>query len=221
MVRIKKTWEPKELTKFIKNGAVTYKDLDSAKGVLVKRKIQEVLCSEQFGLCAYCMCRISLETMRIEHFIPQSHNPQMGLDYKNMLAVCDGGEKYNKDNGLKDKSNLSCDVYKGAALLSLNPSVKADYEQMKIRYSSDGKIHSDSFNNNFKKEIEEVLNLNVPRLKNMRKAAKKTVIKFIKDKGGLTSSQKEDRIKALKTPKNGLLPPFFDVSVYFMKKLCN
>lgn len=222
MVRIKKQWEPKEFAQFKRNGAVKYDDLDNAAGAIVKEKLQQSLCAEQFGLCAYCMNRITPETMKIEHFIPRSdktNGKEKSLDYSNMLAVCDGGVKYNEEHNLTGKENLSCDAYKGNKLLSLNPSVEGDYEQMKIRYSSDGKIHSDSLNDNFKKEIDSVLNLNVLRLVNMRKAAKNQVIKYIKKTGKLTPAKKAEKIKSLKTPKDGLLPAFYDVSVCFMEKL--
>lgn len=222
MVRIKKQWEPKEFAQFKRNGAVKYDDLDNAAGAKVKEKLQQSLCAEQFGLCAYCMNRITPETMKIEHFIPRSDKTsgkEKSLDYSNMLAVCDGGVKYNEEYNLTGKENLSCDAYKGNKLLSLNPSVEHDYEQMKIRYSSDGKIHSDSLNADFKDEIDSILNLNVLRLINMRKAAKMQVIAYIKKTGKLTSAQKAEKIKALKTPVNGLLPAFYDVSVCFMEKL--
>ena len=116
-------------------------------------------------------------------------------------------------------NNLATAIALKPKLLSLNPSVESDYNQMKIRYSSDGKIHSDSLNLSFKAEIESVLNLNVPRLVTMRKAAKMKVIDYLKKNGKLTATKKNERIKALKTPKDGLLPAFYDVSVFFMKKL--
>lgn len=222
MVRIKKQWEPKELTEFKKNGIESYEDLDNASGAIVKEKLQHFLCSEQFGLCAYCMSRITPETMKIEHFIPRSdktNGKQMSLDYSNMLAVCDGGVKFNEEHKLSGIENLSCDASKGNKLLSLNPSVESDYNQMKIRYSSDGKIHSDSLNSNFKDEIESVLNLNVLRLINMRRAAKMKVIDYLKKSGKLTASQKTEIIKSMQTPKDGVLPPFVGVSVFFLNKL--
>ena len=157
MIRIIKTWEPKELTQFKKKGNMKYSDLDSDEGKIVKQKLQESLCSEQFGLCAYCMNRITPETMKIEHFFPQNGiNKTLGLqkslDYSNMLAVCDGGELYNKIHNLSSKRNLHCDASKQNKSLSLNPSVKNEFMQMKIRYSSNGKIHSDSINTNFQKK---------------------------------------------------------------------
>lgn len=222
MVRIKKSWEPTELINFKKNGAVRYEDLDSGEGSLVKEKIKKSLCSEQFGLCAYCMGRITLETMKIEHFIPRADKivgEIKSLDYSNMLGVCDGGVGFNKAHNLVGKENLSCDAYKRNNLLSLNPSIGDDFDKMKIRYSSDGKIHSDSLNLNFQNEINNVLNLNVPRLINMRKAVKREVIEFLKRKGKLTQEQKFEKIRSIKTPKDGLLQPFFDVAVYFIDKL--
>lgn len=224
MIRIKKQWEPKELTDSRKKGAVSYDELDSSEGVIVKEKLQQSLCAEQFCLCAYCMTRIAPNKMKIEHFYPRNGaNKKLGeqksLDYSNMLAVCDGGEKFNKEHNLPNEGNLSCDASKGNKLLSLNPSVESDYNRMKIRYSSDGKIHSDSLNSNFRDEIESVLNLNVPHLINMRRAAKMKVIEYLKKAGKLTASQKTEIIKSIRTPKDGVLPPFVGVSVFFLNKL--
>lgn len=223
MVRIKKRWEPKELTEFKKKGHISYNSLDSGEGAAVKRKIQESLCDEQFGLCAYCMTSIYPDTMRIEHFIPQSDSDSgtiKSLDYKNMLGVCDGGERFNTEGELSGNKNYSCDAHKGNKTLSLNPSVEEQFNQMKIYYSSDGKIHSDCQTVDFETELNDVLNLNVLRLVNKRKAAKQSVIRFIKEHGRFTAAQKEEKIRSLQTPQDGRLPAFYAVSVFFYEKIC-
>ena len=222
MVRIKKRREPQELTKFKKKGYASYNSLDSGEGAAVKRKIQESLCDEQFGLCAYCMTSICPDTMRIEHFIPQSDSDLgaiKSLDYKNMLGVCDGGERFNTERRLSGNKNYSCDAHKGNKTLSLNPSVKEQFNQMKIYYSSNGKIHSDCRTVDFETELNDVLNLNVPRLVEQRKAAKQSVIHFIKKHGRFTATQKNEKIKSLQTPRDGRLPAFYAVSVFFLERL--
>ncbi|MDR3204421.1 MAG: TIGR02646 family protein [Deltaproteobacteria bacterium] len=68
--------------------------------------------SDQHGLCAYCEQKINLDgpcSPQIEHFHPQSDpSNHFALDWKNMLAVCDGGIK---ENNPKIK-HRSCDAYK-------------------------------------------------------------------------------------------------------------
>ena len=76
--------------------------------------------SEQGGLCAYCEQRVSSHEplhRRIEHFHPKSDKPgfrNWGLDWENMLAVCDGGSWRSKNESASYPlpENLSCDEYK-------------------------------------------------------------------------------------------------------------
>ena len=63
----KKTNLPLILTKASKNH-INYDDLE-------KTDIQESLLEEQGALCAYCMCRIDKDNMKIEHWNPQSIAP--------------------------------------------------------------------------------------------------------------------------------------------------
>lgn len=75
---------------------------------------------DQCGLCAYCERKISSDDplhRRIEHFHPKSdkagsHN--WGLDWVNMLAVCDGGSRRSPKEGTYYPlpGNLSCDEHK-------------------------------------------------------------------------------------------------------------
>lgn len=223
MVYIKKQREPKELTLFKKTQNCSFSDFSGNEKIAVYKS----LIKEQYGLCAYCMCRIFFDNeihrnIQIEHFIPQSDNDLgsiKSLDYKNMLGVCDGGisfKRINKDSG---NENLSCDVYKGNKLLSLNPSIKDDFEKMKIYYSSNGRIHSK--NEQFNIELDSVLNLNTPRLINERKIVKQKVIQYLNTHNKLSAAKKLELIAKLKTPVDELLTPFYDVAVYFIERIAN
>ena len=181
MVRIIKQTEPKELSAYKRTQNCSYSGLRGKDKIAVYK----ALIKEQYGLCAYCMCRIFYENeaernIQIEHFLPQSEN-ELGtaksLDYKNMLGVCDGGISYNKRNKFPSNENISCDAYKGDKRLSLNPSDKDDFEKMKIYYSSSGRIHSE--NSHFDEELNSVLNLNTQRLIDERKKIKHDIIKYI------------------------------------------
>jgi uncharacterized protein (TIGR02646 family) len=75
---------------------------------------------DQGKLCAYCESKIdSADPLRcsVEHFHPKSdglsgHN--WGLDWQNMLVVCDGGQRASKEEPRiwPLPGNLSCDAYK-------------------------------------------------------------------------------------------------------------
>lgn len=136
------------------------KDCDFYDKIADKEPIRESLLSEQNCLCAYCMAGISKDNIKIEHFKSQANYPQFQLDYTNMLGCCRGNEG-------KPFKQQSCDTHKKDLDLSLNPSVKADFDKMQIIYLDDGTISSK--NEKFNEELEKILNLNTPYLKGRRK----------------------------------------------------
>ena len=221
MVYIRKLREPKELSLYKKTPGSSFSNLRGNDKV----SVYKALIKEQYGLCAYCMCRIFYEDevkrkIQIEHFVPQSDSElgtMKSLDYKNMLGVCDGGISFNRINKDSGNQNLSYDVYKGDKSLSLNPSIKNDFEKMKIYYSSNGRIHSK--NEQFNIELNSVLNLNTPRLISERKIVKQKVIHYLNKNIKLSEAKKLELITQLKTPNDGLLSPFYDVAVKFIEIL--
>ena len=86
---------------------------------LPKDTIRESLLEEQHYLCAYCMRKIQNNShTSIEHWFPLSKNKDQALDYRNMLAVCDGGENW-KGSG---KKILCCDACKADEVkLNISP----------------------------------------------------------------------------------------------------
>ena len=92
MKLIKKTKEPKSLTFYKRQSNANYEDLTPE----TKRDLKQFLLKEQGYICCYCMRRISIDKMRVEHWKPQSHpdlitNPLLGLEYSNLLATCEAG----------------------------------------------------------------------------------------------------------------------------------
>lgn len=85
-------------------------------------EVKGVLRNDQRGLCAYCEIDLALgngqglDDFRVEHFHPKkSHHPPLNhaLDWKNLLAVCTGGNA--KDVAEKTRftsPDHSCDVPK-------------------------------------------------------------------------------------------------------------
>jgi uncharacterized protein (TIGR02646 family) len=108
------TWEGmRRWTKPDDRGAEPY-------GRRAAKDCRERAVEDQGGLCAYCESKIDVkgpQPCRVEHFHPKSDvagDNNWGLDWLNMLAVCDGGQRSRKDE-LSPKpspANLSCDAHK-------------------------------------------------------------------------------------------------------------
>ena len=126
-----------------------------------KEPVRKALLKDQGNLCAYCMCALTNDhnVTRIEHYNAQSQSPREQLDYKNMLAVCYGGEG-------GDPEHYTCDKKRGNADLSIDPRNKSHIDA--LSYRDNGEIYST--NDNFSKDIE-TLNLNDDLLVRRRKAA--------------------------------------------------
>lgn len=182
------------------------KDVDFYDAIPDKEPIRTSLLDEQNNLCAYCMAAISKEDMKIEHFKSQSVYPQYQLDYSNMLGCCKGNE--GKPNKLQ-----TCDSYKGNKELSLNPSVKADFEKMELIYLEDGTISSR--NESFNIELYDVLNLNAASLKAKRKEMIDSAKQQLNYKNNSRSKAFiEKLIQKYKTQHK----PYYGAAVYYLEK---
>jgi uncharacterized protein (TIGR02646 family) len=85
---ITKRPEPPSLTA---HRQTDYSDYDNYQH---KDELRQALVTEQRGICCYCMSRIhnGHDTMRIEHWKPQSHFQSEELNYHNLLGACLGGD---------------------------------------------------------------------------------------------------------------------------------
>lgn len=175
MIKINKGIEPVELTKYKQQPNASYRDMHGAPSgksnsdgtpidvytIVLNRLIQEQGC-----ICAYCMCRIPEKGKKatIEHIDPQSAtSEEKALDYRNMLAVCNGNRDAHND---KEKS---CDAHRKNAPLSVNP-LKSD-TLSSLKYLSNGEITASD--DAIKKDLCDTLNLNCSerRIPENRKAA--------------------------------------------------
>lgn len=139
----------------------------------VKDKIKEQLLEEQGFLCAYCMKRIKLSAMKVEHFRCQHNFSHLQLDYNNLLGCCKGNEGY-------PPSSQTCDTRKGSSYIDYSPAENG-FERH-ISYASSGRITSS--NPIFDEQINDTLNLNFKRLIDNRKAALAGLKKFLDSRGG-------------------------------------
>lgn len=135
MIEIKKGREPQDLIDYRKKKFASYAGMPKN----VKEKVLESLMKEQGHLCAYCMRKIPEKRaelgVTIEHWAAQSENDiQMGLDYRNMLAVCSG------NRGCGSDKYMTCDAKRGNQPLKVNPLKPETLRE--IKYDSEGRISS-------------------------------------------------------------------------------
>src|SRR5262249_48936634 len=155
MRTIKKAAEPKSLAQHRSTPHANYGNYAD------KDDLRRSLLAEQRGLCCYCLSRIRIFNMKIEHWHSQNRHPAEQLDYGNILAACRGNEG-------QTRTSQHCDTRKGDTDLSRNPSNPLHKVEDVIRFEPDGRVVSDI--EAFDDEINGVLNLNEAFLRNNRKA---------------------------------------------------
>lgn len=158
MLYIEKGREPDSLTKYKKEKFAYY------DGFKEKDDIRKHLLEEQGHLCAYCMRRIDMKHMKIEHWYPEDLLSDLEcLDYKNMLGACEGHITGTK--GCDD----TCDTHKGNAVITVNPHDENTIKKVNYRTAT-GEIYSDD--EDIQRDLDEILNLNSEKhsLKGNRKA---------------------------------------------------
>ena len=210
MIKINKKTEPQSLFDYRRTNT-TY---DGPSFTSVKEDIRKQLLSEQGFLCAYCMTRINdnpLET-KIEHWHSQSNYPHEQLNYKNLLLTCKGNEG-------RSPEEQHCDTKKGNLNILFNPSnPDHDIERLIEYHLDDGTIKST--NHEFDKELNAILNLNHPLLKENRLSVLKAVMEILNNKKGKRNrKQIENYLRRWQIKDtSGNLQEFCGVAIYYLKK---
>ncbi len=195
-----------------------YRQIDGANydGYSPKKSLKEALLTEQGYICCYCMRRISIDNMEIEHWQPQSKYPELQINYKNLLASCSGNRGSQKDN-------QHCNPRKGDVEIIINPADVSKNCENYIRYSSTGKIFSDDETINH--ELNEILNLNYQTLIENRKIAFHTVINALNRKFPNKTWSKEAIKKMLEKlttkDKEGKYSPYCQYIFWYLSKRLN
>ncbi|MCF6183084.1 MAG: TIGR02646 family protein [Bacteroidales bacterium] len=146
-----------------------------------KKQLQKILFDEQSGLCCYCMSRISIEDMTIEHFKPKDKYKQLALKYHNLLASCRTAGQCDNSKGNKELREL------------YNPADKQKNIEDLITYKLNGEIKpNEAFleRNNYSENrrtdlminINIILNLNNDNLIKNRKNVLNTISTCINKK---------------------------------------
>lgn len=210
MIHIRKGQEPQSLIAYRKTPGATY------EGYRAKDDVRRALLRDQGYLCAYCMRRISIQEMKIEHWKAQKSSDGTGeryaLDYRNMLGVCDGNQ------GAPHEMQ-TCDTYRGNADLYVDPREESHIQR--IEYLTDGTIRS--MDSRIDQDLNQRLNLNCAQsyLKENRKAAITTLQAFLREEQNKGLWRTETLIKArhhFEALKNGEFPRYLGVILYFIDK---
>lgn len=182
-----------------------YADKDDLRAALVR---------DQRGLCCYCMTRIAPTgaAMKIEHWRCQSRNVDLELRYSNLLAACLGGHGQPEDK-------QHCDTRKSEQDLKFNPADPAHRIEQRIRFEMDGAIASSD--DEFDTQLNDVLNLNLPLLKNRRKVVLTAILNWWKSekarlKGPVPNEQLARECARRISDGADQLTPFDPVAVWWL-----
>jgi uncharacterized protein (TIGR02646 family) len=207
--QIAKQQEPASLTAYRQTPGANYDDYRE------KEELRNSLVAEQGALCCYCMARIEQDwgSMKVEHWRSQTRYQDDQLSYQNLLGGCMGGQG-------KPRRYQHCDTRKGNDDLKFNPADPSHHIETWITYSFDGSIHAND--NVFNEQLDNVLNLNLPLIKNNRKGVWDAVLKWWKsEKHRLHGPPHREQIeRELERYTNGVgnLLPYCKVAVYLLRQ---
>ena len=179
-----------------------------------KDDLRNALVSEQRGLCCYCRGRIRNEptTMKIEHWRCWAHHSGKQLNYRNLLGACQGGEG-------QPRRWQHCDTRKGDIDLAWNPADPAHSIETRVRYELDGSIRAGDAD--FDGQLNDVLNLNLPVLKNNRKSIYDAILQWWKSQKnrshGRVPRERLERELARHNAGVGEYAPYSQVAVWLLR----
>lgn len=204
------------------------KRIEDAAGSPIKDPwSRDALLRDQHHLCAYCGGRLDPSTMKIEHFVPQSADRSLILDWSNLLGACPG--RYRDPT--TGKTVTHCDSHRTKfapgppprGLLSVHPAQTDPGHHFRVNITAKGSELGtvETLTGEAKLDLAE-LNLNAPRLVDNR-------AKIIRDLRASLSATPEPKLPRLlrrryKTATtagtDGLLPPYAPIEAeYLLRKL--
>lgn len=205
MIQIKKGHAPTSLTAYKRQSGACYDDYAN------KQDLRDALTREQGNICCYCMGRIQATEMgmKIEHWECQSRFPGKQLEYKNLLGACRGGQG-------QPPSRQHCDTRKANLDLCRTPADALHNIGHTISYLPNGTIRSTDAD--LDKQLDDVLNLNLARLKENRAATLDAFLTTLPKAGTLTPAQWQAKFAAWHKPGTDCVPYLGIVYHYVRKK---
>ena len=204
MRHIQKGKEPKEWTDYRLTPGVSFESKDSLKRAILK---------EQGHLCAYCMNRISFDSMRIEHMACRDLHTKLKLTYNNLLGCCCGntqGEKHCDQS--KDTTRGQKPVHH---VLRLSPLRKECIDS--LSYTSKGLIKSS--NKEWDDDLNEALQLNIDALKENRHKTLEAVVRCLSKSPTNIRAKVNSLLREWKTTDGeGKLKPYCGIVIYYLEK---
>lgn len=199
------------------------------------------LAEEQGFICCYCMGEITEKkdpkgavieidglpwlAMKVEHFKPQKHYPDLVTDYENLLCACEGGCVEGEKKG---EEYIFCDSHKSEKDFKAMPNpanvVRKDFERkLKLKYNYHGRISSED--EEIDKELNSIINLNCQTLRLAREAVWDSVCKKMSAHCKNEEwTNGEDFAKVLieqhqeKKKQDGKFFPYCEMIVFLLKK---
>ncbi|MFK7935497.1 MAG: retron system putative HNH endonuclease [Saprospiraceae bacterium] len=215
MRHIRKKSAPTKFRQYVKSIGADFDEMDAD----VKTELRNSLIAEQKGICAYCQQVLKDGQIKIEHHCERSicngANGTMDrrLDYTNLLAVCKGNEG-RPEHELHCDSRKACFNANNGLPIAINPTQAAHIRT--ISYSSTGKITSN--NEQYDREINEILNLNLDYLKDNRQK-KWNLFYRLSNRGNKDKMRK--LLEADLATKNGkFTKQFAGLSEYMLNRFC-
>lgn len=200
MIKITKGKEPNSWCEHRLTYGATYEPTEDLRNSLLE---------EQGYICAYCMRRIpvkdanSNETTRIEHIVPQTTGTKE-MDYSNMVICCPGALD----------GNFHCDKKKADQKISFSVFDDNFINTLSYRTFS-GEIKSSHPMHD--RKINEVLNLNHPKLQYNRKEVLTGLVTTLNNK----TWKKSEIIKArdhYAAKQNGKYEPYCGILIWYLNK---
>ena len=157
------------------------------------------------------MERITEKIMKIEHVYSRKFHHELQLDYSNFVAYCQG------NNG-KSYEEQHCDTSKQDRNLPINPAKIGNILHKIISYSKDGIIKSS--NAEIDAAINNILHLNIDKLRNNRKYVYKSVLYELSK---LPTYANKNQIKKIidrweNKDTYGKFYPYYGVAVFILEK---
>ena len=196
MIFIQKGREPNAWMRYRLTKGVEFRAIPELKDSLLK---------EQGYLCAYCMARIDKDHMKVEHFKPRSRYPRLKFSYKNLLACCLG----------KTQEESHCDTSKGSDEIRLSPLSPSCVDTLSYE-SGTGAIKSS--NPYYDRELDSLLHLNAPIIRQNRREELQGVIKTLQSLGFNSGNKRSLLGKQDSVDEEGKRKPYCGIVIYFLEK---